>query len=57
MDKLYINTEDAKDIVALEEIKRRYMDIQGSSEGFEEYVASGFVDGIIAEYKEVLQEN
>lgn len=53
MEKLYVNTEEEKDVVTLEEIKRRYTDIQGTTEGFEEYVASGFVDGIIAEYREV----
>lgn len=53
MGKLYINTEDEKDVVTLEEIKRRYTDIQGTAEGFEEYVASGFVDGITAEYREL----
>ena len=50
MGRLYVNTEDANDIVTLEEIKRRYVDINGTAEGFEEYVASGFMEGIMAEY-------
>lgn len=51
--KLYVNTEDEKDVVTLEEIKRRYTDIQGTSEDFEEYVTSGFMDGITTEYREL----
>lgn len=51
MRGLFVNTEDENDVVTLGEIKRRYMDIQGTAEGFEEYVASGFRDGIEAEYR------
>ena len=53
MEKLYVNTEDKNDIVTLEEIKRRYADINGTEEGFEEYVTSGFMEGIMAEYREL----
>ena len=48
---LFVNTEDKNDIVTLGEIKRRYIDIQGTEEGFEEYVTNGFRDGIEAEYR------
>ena len=56
MEKLYVNTEDKNDIVTLEEIKRRYTDINGTEEGFEEYVTSGFIEGITAEYEELQTE-
>ena len=56
MKKLYVNTEDKNDIVTLEEIKRRYTDINGTEEGFEEYVASGFIEGITSEYRELPTE-
>ena len=48
---LFVNTENENDVVTLEEIKRRYIDIQGTVEGFEKYVANGFRDGIEAEYR------
>lgn len=53
MEKLYINTEDRKDIVTLEEIKKRYIDINETDNGFEEYVKSGFLNGITVEYIEL----
>lgn len=56
MEKLYINTENRKDIVTLEEIKKRYVDINETDNGFEEYVKSGFLNGITVEYVE-LQTN
>lgn len=51
MRDLFVNTEDENDVVTLGEIKRRYIDIQGTEEGFDEYVISGFRDGIEAEYR------
>ena len=48
---LFVNTENENDVVTLEEIKRRYIDIQGTEEGFDEYVTSGFRDGIETEYR------
>lgn len=54
MRKVYVNTEDEKDIVTLEEIKRRYADINGTTAGFDEYAAGGFMDGIVPEYSERL---
>lgn len=40
--KLYFNTKKVDDVVTLETIMKRYIDINGSVDGFEKYVKSGF---------------
>lgn len=53
MKKLYVNTENEKDIVTLDEIRKRYVDINGTDEGFSDYVSSGFQEGNVKEYRPV----
>jgi hypothetical protein len=38
----YVNTENNNDVVSIGEILNRYVDINGSIEGFERYVKAGF---------------
>lgn len=42
----YVNTENKNDIVTLAEIESRYIAINGSNEGFKEYVSNNFNDGL-----------
>ncbi len=42
-----------EDIVTLDEIRQRYVDINGTDEGFDNYVADGFYDGNVKEYRPV----
>lgn len=51
MTKLYMNTDDRNDIVTLGQIRQRYIDINGTDEGFDGYAENGFYDGIIKEYR------
>lgn len=51
-EKLFVNTEDSSDVVTLVDIFRRYLQINGTYDGFEDYVNSGFYDGISPEYVE-----
>ena len=37
----------------LDEIRQRYVDINGTDEGFDNYVADGFYDGNVKEYRPV----
>lgn len=57
MEQLYVNTWEPSDIVTLEEIKDRYIQINGSEKGFLEYVESGFMDGLICEYVKFNDDN
>lgn len=50
MKNLYVNTDSKEDIVTLDEIRQRYVDINGTDEGFDNYVADGFYDGNVKEY-------
>ena len=50
---LYVNTDSKEDIVTLDEIRQRYIDINGTDEGFDSYVAGGFYDGNVKEYRPV----
>lgn len=50
MTKLYMNTDDKTDIVTLDQIRQRYIDVNGSDEDFDDYVENGFYNGIIKEY-------
>ena len=50
MTKLYMNTDDKTDIVTLDQIRQRYIDVNGSDEDFDDYVENGFYDGNIREY-------
>lgn len=50
MTKLYMNADDKTDIVTLDQIRQRYIDINGSDEDFDDYVENGFYDGNIREY-------
>ena len=47
----YYSTSDPKDIVEIDEIFRRYIQINETIDGFEEYVNSGFRNGNEIEYK------
>lgn len=49
----YANTSDPKDVVSLQTIFQRYMDMQGTYKGFEEYVDSGFLNGNEKEYEKL----
>ena len=40
----YVSTQDEKDVVTLDQIFKRYYDIQGTVDGFENYVKNGFLD-------------
>lgn len=51
-EKLYINTSDSLDVVTLQEILNRYVAINETTEGFFEYVNSGFINGNEVEYIE-----
>ena len=51
-EKLYINTDNPKDIVTLPQIFARYLQINDTYEGFEDYVSSGFLNGNEIEYIE-----
>lgn len=53
-EQLFVNTEDELDVVTLVDIFRRYLRINGTHEGFEDYVNSGFYDGISPEYVEYM---
>lgn len=53
MKNLYVNTDSKEDIVTLDEIRQRYIDINGTDEGFDNYVADGFYDGNVKEYRPV----
>lgn len=50
-ETIFINTEDPADVVTLPDILGRYLDINGTVDGFEEYVKSGFMNGNNKEYK------
>lgn len=50
MTKLYMNTDDKTDIVTLDQIRQRYIDVNGSDEDFDDYVENGFYDGNMREY-------
>lgn len=50
MTKLYMNTDDKTDIITLDQIRQRYIDINGTDEEFDEYAKNGFYNGIIKEY-------
>ena len=49
----YRATSDPKDVVTISEIFKRYVDINGTHKGFEEYVDGGFMNGNEKEYEEV----
>ena len=49
----YRNTSNPKDVVTIDTIFKRYIDITGSHKGFEAYVDSGFMCGNEKEYEEV----
>lgn len=49
----YINTTNTEDKVTLPDIFRRYYEINGTADGFEEYVKSGFRNGNEVEYEPV----
>lgn len=49
----YVNTDEPTDIVTLETIRKRYIQINGTENGFMEYVRNGFYDGIFQEYKRI----
>lgn len=53
MEQLYVNTGNQNDIVTLDKIKERYIQINETEEGFSEYVSNGFYDGNIQEYKPI----
>ena len=48
-----MNTDSKEDIVTLDEIRQRYVDINGTDEGFDNYVADSFYDGNVKEYRHV----
>lgn len=48
--KLYKNTSNPNDIVTLPIIFLRYLQINETYKGFEEYVDDGFMNGIEVEY-------
>lgn len=50
MAKLYRNTDNKNDIVTLGQIRQRYIDINGTDEGFDDYVENGFCEGNVREY-------
>jgi len=47
----YFNTSDLSDVVTIDTILKRYIDIHGTIDGFEEYVKSGFKNGNEVEYR------
>lgn len=47
---IYVDTHDFNRELTLPEILKRYMDINGTYEGFEEYVSCGFRNGNEIEY-------
>lgn len=49
----YRSTADDKDIVTISEIFNRYVQINGTHKGFEEYVNDGFINGNEKEYEEI----
>ena len=49
----YRSTAVEGDIVTISEIFKRYVQINGTHKGFEEYVDSGFMNGNEKEYEEV----
>lgn len=49
----YRSTDNPKDVVTISEIFKRYVDINGTHKGFEEYVDNGFMNGNEKEYEEV----
>lgn len=49
----YRATDNPNDIVYIEKIFERYMAINGSCDGFEDYVHSGFMNGNEVEYIKV----
>lgn len=56
LNKKYVSTADKGDIVTIDEIFRRYVSIQETEKGFEEYVKNGFLDDCgFPEYKEVAE--
>ena len=57
-DMLFVNTEDETDIVTIDQILKRYIDINGTIKGFEKYVLSDFYDEDrgVYEYRVKLKE-
>ena len=49
---MYRNTANPNDIVDISTIFKRYVEINGTHKGFEEYVNSGFMNGNEKEYEE-----
>lgn len=49
----YRATNDKADVVTINEIFNRYIQINGTHKGFEEYVDSGFMNGNEKEYEEI----
>lgn len=49
----FVSTQDPEDIVTLPQIFNRYYQINGTHEGFEEYVNAGFCNGNEIEYKKL----
>ena len=50
----YVSTSDKTDIVTLDQIFKRYYEIQGTVLGFEKYVTNGFLDDAgFPEYKKL----
>lgn len=52
----YVSVGHPEDVVTLDEIFRRYVQINGTVDGFEEYVNSGFRNGNEIEYEESIKE-
>lgn len=56
LNKKYVSTSDPTDIVTIDVIFKRYVSIQETEKGFEEYVSNGFLDDCgFAEYKELTE--
>lgn len=53
INNYYVNTEDYSDVVSLIDIFKRYIQLNDSVEGFEEYCRSGFLNGHEEEYTPV----
>ena len=49
---MYRNTANPYDVVDISTIFKRYVEINGTHKGFEEYVNSGFMNGNEKEYEE-----
>ena len=48
---LFMSTNDATDIVTLSNLKRRYVDINETADGFEQYLLDQCVNGWEKEYR------